>query len=360
MSDTQEKKVGRGGWRERLPLIERAVGTAQPAESLRQRRPGGGQIPRPQHAGDPAPAARTSAESAQQRQAVRQSRYAEIDLDRLADMGFLTPKGGRSRIREEFRVIKRGVLQNALQPGRSRGLPGNLVMVTSARPDEGKSFTAVNLAISIALERDYTVLLIDGDFAAPSVAPILGIESEKGMVDVLEDPSIDLSEVMIRTNIEKLSILPAGASHNLSTELLASHRMSSVVSEIAQRYQDRIVIFDAPPLLATSEPSTLAMHVGQIILVVEADRTTKAAVKEALEMITTGASVGAVLNRCSPRIGQAQFGSYYNTSKGKYAYRDKTPSKAKAPPKDKAQSKDKAPSKDKPHSKDKAPSKDKT
>jgi protein-tyrosine kinase len=140
----------------------------------------------------------------------------------------------------------------------------------------------------------------------------LGLESNKGLVDVLENPSIDLSDVMIRTNVEKLSILPAGMSFDLSTELLASHRMSAVVSDIAQRYHDRIVIFDAPPILATSEPSALAMHVGQIIVVVEAERTPKAAVKEALDMMQTGARVGVVLNRCSPRVGYAQFGSYYN------------------------------------------------
>jgi protein-tyrosine kinase len=129
---------------------------------------------------------------------------------------------------------------------------------------------------------------------------------------VIENPSIDLSDVMIRTNVDKLSVLPAGVSFDLSTELLASHRMSAVVSDIAQRYHDRIVIFDAPPILATSEPSALAMHVGQIILVVEAERTPKAAVKEALEMIQSDARVGVVLNRCSPRVGYAQFGSYYH------------------------------------------------
>ena len=146
---------------------------------------------------------------------------------------------------------------------------------------------------------------------------MLGLESDKGLVDVLEDPSIDLADVMIRTNVDKLSILPAGRSNNLSTELLASHRMSAVVSDIAQRYHDRVVIFDAPPILATSEPSVLAMHVGQVIMVVEAGKTPKSAVKEALGMIDVGPRVGVVLNRCSPRIGQSQFGSYYNNDERK-------------------------------------------
>lgn len=244
----------------------------------------------------------------------RQSRYAEIDLGRLEQMGLLTPRATRSRLKEEYRVIKRTVLRNAFDKGRIRGLPSNLIMVTSAKPTEGKTFTAVNLAISIALERDYTVLLIDGDFAKPSVTRTLGLEADKGIVDVLEDPSIDLSDVLIRTNIDKLSVLPAGSSHNLSTELLASHRMSTVVADIAQRYHDRVVIFDAPPILASSEPSALAMHVGQIILVVEANRTPRSAVKEALDLMNADAQVGVILNRCSPHIGQMQFGTYYHKS----------------------------------------------
>ena len=226
-------------------------------------------------------------------------------------MGFLTPNAARSRIKEEFRVIKRSVLQHAFQPGAHRGLPGNLVMVSSARPGEGKTFTAINLAISIALERDYTVLLIDTDFARPRILDVLGLSADRGMVEVLEDPAIDLAEVLIRTNIDRLTILPAGRSHSLSTELLASQRMKDMVADIARRYHDRIVIFDAPPILSTSEPCALAMHVGQVVFVVDAGKTPKTAMREALDMMDTEARVGVVLNRCDTRFGQVQFGSYY-------------------------------------------------
>ena len=305
MSETQER-TRRRSWRERLPLIERAVGSARPTETLSAGHPG----PSPTPSAPPAQGA-TAAQSAPHAPGAKQSRFAKLDLGRLERMGFLTPRTARTRLTEEYRVIKRSVLRNAFQQSRLRGLPSNLIMVSSARPTEGKTFTAVNLAISIALERDYTVLLIDGDFAKPSVTKTLGLDADKGIVDVLEDPSVDLSDVLIRTNIEKLSILPAGSLHNLSTELLASHRMSALVSEIAQRYHDRVVIFDAPPILASSEPSALAMHVGQIIMVVEADRTPRTAVREALDMINTDAHIGVVLNRCSPRMGQGQFGTYY-------------------------------------------------
>jgi len=315
MTDTREK-VGKPGWRDRLPLIERAVGSIRPDAGPRQDRPAPAPPAAPKAAPKAAPdRAAYVAPNATNKSNLnaRQSRYAEVDLGWLESLGLLTPKAARSRIKEEFRVIKRGVLQYAFNHGSHLGLPENLIMVTSAKPSEGKTFTAVNLAMSIALERDYTVLLVDGDFARPSVMKTLGLKSDKGLADVLENPSIDLADVMIRTNVDKLTILPSGVSHHLSTELLASHRMSTVVSDIAQRYNDRIVIFDAPPILATSEPSALAMHVGQIVLVVEAEKTPRAAVKEALEMIDSGARISVVLNRSSPRVGHAQFGSYYNT-----------------------------------------------
>jgi len=241
----------------------------------------------------------------------RRSRYAEIDFARLQKFGFLTPSLTRSRTMEEFRVIKRCVLQHAFQPRGESGKPGNLVMVTSAVPGEGKTFTSINLAISTALERDYTVLLIDADFSKPNILPSLGLDAKKGLIDVLEDPSLDLSEVLIRTNIDKLTVLPAGGEHALSTELLASQRMRDVVRDIARRYPDRIIIFDSPPLLSTSEPCTLAMHVGQIVFVIQADKTPQSIVREALDLIEPDTRVGLVLNRCQPQFGQPQFGYYY-------------------------------------------------
>ncbi|MFQ5467857.1 MAG: XrtA-associated tyrosine autokinase, partial [Kiloniellaceae bacterium] len=203
-----------------------------------------------------------------------------------------------------------GVLQHALQPSDARGKPNNLIMVTSAKPGEGKTFTAINLAISIALERDFTVLLIDADFSRPNILQVLGLEAKKGLIDVLENPAVDLSDVLIRTNIDKLTVLPAGGAHDLSTELLASLRMRDIVQDIARRYRDRIVIFDSPPVLVTSEACVLATHVGQVVFVVEADKTPKSAVREALDLLDAGTRVGLVLNRCRPRLDQAKSGYY--------------------------------------------------
>lgn len=312
----QRRKTERVSEQPQAPLIERAADRLSAPERENIVRPAnafdsGGRVaalaPEPDipEPGIPEP------EAAPTNGARRASRYCEIDCAQLERYGVLTPRMAKSRTKEEFRVIKRSVLQYAFQRPEATAKAPNLVMVTSARPGEGKTFTATNLAISIALERDFTVLLVDADFTKPTILKNMGIEADRGLIDVLEDPSIDLADVLIRTNIDKLTILPAGRSHDLSTELLASQRMKNVVDDIAWRYRDRLVVFDAPPVLATSEPCALAMHVGQILFVIEAEKTPKNTVKEALELIDTGPKIGLVLNRCQSGFGYAHFGSYY-------------------------------------------------
>lgn len=266
--------------------------------------------------GHPEPSADESA-GAKPDAATRHSRYAELNLSRLQHRGFLTPNVDRSRTKEEFRVIKRAIISHAFEDKAARAERSNIVMVTSSLPGEGKTFTSINLAMSLAVERDCTALLVDADFTRPSVLSTLGLSAEKGLIDLLEDRRVDFADVLIRTNIDKLTLLPAGPRHSLTTELLASQRMSEVMEELSRRYRDRIVILDAPPILSTSEPNALAMHVGQILFVVEAERTSKSAVKEALGLIDTGAKIGFVLNRAKPQFGYAQFGSYYRSYVGK-------------------------------------------
>lgn len=296
----------RGKWREHVPLIERAAKVLTLSERREE-----DEAPRAPQISEPARVRDRDQVAQGLRTTRRTSRLAEVDVARLKKAGLLTPGAARSRTKEEFRVIKRSVLRHAFQPNGDGAKASNLVMVSSAKPGEGKTFTAINLAISIALERDYTVLLIDADFTKPAILKTLGIEATKGLVDVLEDPGIDLADVLIRTSIDKLTVLPAGHSHSLGTELLASQRMKDIVHEIARRYRDRLVIFDSPPILSTSEPCALAMHVGQIVFVVEAEKTPRSAVQEALDLIGPGPRIGLVLNRCQPQLGHAQFGSYY-------------------------------------------------
>lgn len=239
--------------------------------------------------------------------------HVDIDMKRLARMGFLTPDAERSQIAEEFRLIKRPLLANAFGQGGTPIRNGNLIMVTSALPGEGKSFCAINLATSIATEMERTVLLVDADVARPRLPEYLGIRADKGLLDVLRDESLNLSDVMLRTSISKLSLLPAGHSYKHGTELLASSAMNRLIGDLASRYPDRVIIFDSPPLLSTSEASVLATHMGQIVMVVEAEKTSQEALKEALNQIESCEVIGMVLNKSTPVLGNDNYYGYYGT-----------------------------------------------
>ncbi|WP_371869554.1 XrtA-associated tyrosine autokinase [Telluria antibiotica] len=248
----------------------------------------------------PAPAAPEAAPHAAPKAAPTQkssTRRVELDLNRMRDLGMVTAAGGRTRLLEDFRVIKRPLLQRAFTERAEGEKPGNLIMVTSSLPGEGKTYCAINLAMSIAMELDHTVLLVDADVARPSVLRSLGLPAHRGLMDILVDDKIDMADVMLRTNVDTLSILPAGTSTPRATELLASSSMSTLVSEIANRYRDRVVIFDSPPLLLTSESRVLASHMGQIVMVVEAQTTTQHAVKEALRQLESYPNVNLIYNK---------------------------------------------------------------
>lgn len=213
------------------------------------------------------------------------SKHVEIDFDRLAGERIIRPDAARSQMADEYRVIKRPLIDNAMGKGAARIQAGNLIMVTSALPGEGKTFTAANLAMSIAMEMDNTVMLVDADVARPSLLGKLGLPPMRGLLDVLTDDTVDLSKVLLRTNVEKLTLLPAGTQHPRATELLASEAMMHLLEDMANRYPDRIIIFDSPPLLVTTEARELASHMGQVVVIVKADATSHADVKHALAAI---------------------------------------------------------------------------
>jgi receptor protein-tyrosine kinase len=238
-----------------------------------------------------------------------------VDLARLAHAGFITPDAPQTPIAREFRVIKRPILENAQGKGGERPPEASLVMVTSAMAGEGKSFCAVNLALSMAMELDNTVLLVDADVANPSVLEILGLPQAPGLLDVLTDPTRDLGSVILRTNVEKLSVLPAGTRHERATELLASDAMTRLVREVASRYPDRIVVFDSPPLLLTTESPVLATHMGQIVVVVEADRTTSSTAKQALASVERCPVVMTLLNKARSSGMSAYYGHGYRPAR---------------------------------------------
>ncbi len=235
----------------------------------------------------------------------------KLDMDALRAAGLVTSHSERSQIAEEFRLIKRPLLLKAFAEPPDAIENGNLIMVTSAKPGEGKTFCSVSLAMSIALERDLTVLLIDADVAKPDVLNVLGIEAEKGLVDLIADDDLDLSDVLIRTDLENLTILPAGRQHHLATELLASDKMDKFVTDIARRYPDRVIIIDSPPVLMSSVPGVLALHVGQTLFVVEAQSTMQQAVENALGLIASCKNINLLLNKAQPTGNSERFGAYY-------------------------------------------------
>lgn len=237
----------------------------------------------------------------------KESRHFDIDLARLAGMGYLTPETPRAQIADEFRVIKRPLLVNVHGKSAPPAARANLIMVTSSLPGEGKTFVSVNLAISLAMELDKTVLLVDADVSRPSVLKRLGLQPAPGLLDILADESVQVSDVLMRTNIDKLTLLPSGKANGRATELLASDSMDRLLDELATRYSDRIVVFDAPPLLPSTESRVLATYMGQVVVVVEADRTPQKSLSQALATIESCPVVLPLLNK----ISRSEVGAYY-------------------------------------------------
>lgn len=239
----------------------------------------------------------------------------ELNLEAISASGLLVPNAARSELADEYRVIKRPLIANAMGRNSTTIDYGNLIMVTSALPGEGKSFSAINLAISIAMELDNTVMLVDADVARPSILNMLGLAPAPGLLDVVDRGSVDISGVLLRTNIDKLSILPSGTQHPRATELLASDAMIKLLDDMSRRYSDRIIIFDSPPLLLTTEARALATHMGQIVIVVNAENTTQAAVKEAVATIEACPVKMMLLNQAR-QAGSGTYGYGYGYGYG--------------------------------------------
>ncbi|GAC23266.1 hypothetical protein GMES_0967 [Paraglaciecola mesophila KMM 241] len=221
----------------------------------------------------------------------------EIDLFKMEEKGFVSTSAKRRLINEEYRAIKRKIIDNAFGPLSKSLNNSNIIMVTSSRPGEGKTFTAVNLALSIALEQDKTVLLVDADVLRPNVMRTLELQNQDGLMEYLLGEKADIAEVMCQTNVPNLRIIPAGKSHHLSTELLASEKMYDVVQEFANRYPDRIVIVDTPPLLGINETAILANLAGQAIVVAEEQATKISDIQEAVGQLNPDMAIGFVVNK---------------------------------------------------------------
>ncbi|WP_334029889.1 XrtA-associated tyrosine autokinase [Alteromonas sp. P256] len=236
-----------------------------------------------------------------------------IDLERLDKNGHISLNGERKQINEEYREIKRKLLANSFGALSKTLHNPNIIMVTSSRPSEGKTFTATNLAMSIASEQDKTVLLVDADVLKPNVLRTLGLENRQGLMEYLKGDVEDIADVLYPTNIDKLKIIPAGRSHHLSTELLASQKMHDTVDEFANRYPDRIVIFDTPPLIGINESAILANFAGQAVVVVEEGKAKMSDIKLSVERLNPEMAIGFVVNKSvhNDTDGSGYYGYYY-------------------------------------------------
>jgi len=290
----------------------------QAARRLEQLRQAGAEMPSKSAAPELAPQLNQAANAVvkpEPPKPVTTSRRVELDLDALTSVGIINPNSARSEIADQYRVIKRPLITNAMGKGASVIANGNLIMVTSALPGEGKSFTSINLAMSIATELDNTVMLVDADVARPSVMRMLGLPDGPGLLDLVQDDKLDMSSVLLKTNVEKLTILPSGTPHPRATELLASDAMVRLLEDMAARYPDRIIIFDSPPLLITTESRVLAAHMGQIVVVVHAGKTLQSEVKQALATIEACQVKLLLLNRASS-LFKGGFGYNYGYGAG--------------------------------------------
>jgi len=237
-----------------------------------------------------------------------------VDAVALERGGMVDWSRTRSRISEEFRLVQRQILRSAFGPGAEPGF-SNLLMVTSARPGEGKSFTSVNLAGSIARQGDHHVLLIDADSKRDSFCYSLGLAESRGLLDLVANSRLDPSPLIVKTPIERLSILPVGRERERSAELFSTKEMTRLIQSLGRRYADRLLILDAPPCLSTSDPAVLAPVVGQILFVVEADRTQRDEVEASLDLIQACPSITLVLNKqqISSRYTFGAYSSYYSS-----------------------------------------------
>ncbi|MCF4007784.1 XrtA-associated tyrosine autokinase [Rheinheimera sp. UJ63] len=236
----------------------------------------------------------------------------KLDLQRLESQGFVSLSKQRRLINEEYRVIKRKLINNAFGVLSSTLQNSNLILVSSSRPGEGKTFSSINLALSIALEQDKTVLLVDADVLRPKVAKTLGVDYPIGLTDYLLSTEVSVSDIILNTNVPRLKLITAGSPHHLSTELLASDRMLKLAEEFANRYPDRLVIFDAPPLLGVNETSVLAAMCGQAVLVVEENKTRLAEIEQSVSLLPKEIAVGFLINKAHRNQGKGYgYGYYY-------------------------------------------------
>jgi len=256
------------------------------------------------------PAAAPTPDTMRPAPTVERSHEVHLDFRVLRQNGMITPDNMSSVISNEFRGIKRKLLQKARDIN-TRAAVNNLVMVTSTLPGEGKTFTSMNLAMSLAAERGLQVLLVDADVIRPSVGNMFKSIPKEGLTDLLLGQNIRVSDIMCRcAEIPNLAVMFSGRAHADSPELISSGRMVELCKDLSSRYPDRIIVIDTPPVLASSEPATLASYVHQLIMVVAADQTDRHQLRKSLESVAACKNISLLFNK-APRWNEAEYTPYY-------------------------------------------------
>ena len=235
-----------------------------------------------------------------------------VNRQHLRDQGLIVPESTVTAVLEEFRIVKRQLLRNAdLLAQQGMGPAAQRVLICSPHPGEGKSFTSVNLALAIAAEKECEVLLVDADFAKPSVLSMLGLPGGPGLMDALANPEIDAADCVIGTDVPGLWVLPAGSATTSDTEYLSSARTRTVLDRLVQGAPQRFVIFDSPPALAASPAAALANYVGQAVVVARCDKTGQGSLEDAISLLSACPNIQLILNAVHFSPSGRRFGSYY-------------------------------------------------
>ncbi len=233
-----------------------------------------------------------------------------LDFRALRQNGLITPDNMTSAISNEFRGIKLPLLQKVRDP-QTRAAVSNLIMVTSSLPGEGKTFSSINLALSLAAERGLQVLLIDADVIRPSVGNMFVAPPTEGLTDLLSGRVGHVSDVLHRcSDIPNLAVIFAGNPSTNTPELISSGRMANLCKELSARYPDRVIVLDTPPVLASAEPAILASYVHHLVMVVAADQTDRHQLRKSLESIASCQSVSLLFNK-APGWNEQEYVAYY-------------------------------------------------
>lgn len=239
------------------------------------------------------------------------SRTHVLPLVALGKVGYITPETPKCKLTEEYRRVKRPLLKRLACSNDNGETARNVIAVTSAMSGEGKTFSAINLAMSLAREKDRTVLLIDADVVRHTAGMLFGVSSDElGLLDLLDNDAIKPSDVIMKTNVQRLNFLPAGRKHSHASELLSSDSMSRLIADLSSRYDERIIVLDCPPIMQTNEAAILVDHAGQIVFVVAEEQTSQGLVIQALQLIGNEKKVGILLNKSTTRLGHYDHYSY--------------------------------------------------